>query len=82
MRLLLAILSVFTRQEAADAAPFSPKQMQRHIRYARAINPTFVSASQKKIVECYRLLRQQDIIGVGKTATVSLHVNLRQNQPF
>lgn len=56
------------KQRAADAAPFSTEQMQRYIRFARTINPRFTPASQKKIVESYRLLRQQDILGSGRTA--------------
>ena len=56
------------RSRAAAAAPFSTTQLQKYIRYARTLNPRFTPASQTKIVECYRLLRQQDIIGGNKTA--------------
>ena len=56
------------RSRAAAAAPFATSQLQKYIRFARTLNPMFTSASQTKIVECYRLLRQQDIMGGNKTA--------------
>jgi hypothetical protein len=56
------------RQRAAASAPFSTEQLQKYIRFARTLNPQFTEESEKKIVECYRLLRQQDILGANKTA--------------
>jgi DNA replication licensing factor MCM6 len=56
------------KSRAAASASFSMEQLQKYIRFARTLNPRFTPASQKKVVECYRLLRQQDIMGGNKSA--------------
>lgn len=49
-------------------ATFSREELQKYITFARTINPAFTDESQKTLVECYRLLRQNDILGKNKTA--------------
>ncbi len=48
--------------------PFSKERMQRYIRFARRLNPIITPESQHTMVECYRALRQNDSIGLNKTA--------------
>ena len=43
--------------------PFTQQQLQRYIRYAKCINPQLTQDSRKVLVECYRLLRQNDMLG-------------------
>jgi len=62
------ILSVHRCEEKAVDVPFTKEQMQRYIRFARTINPKITSESQKKMVECYRKLRQGDTLGRSRTA--------------
>lgn len=40
----------------------------KYITFARTINPAFDENSRKSLVECYRLLRSNDILGKNKTA--------------
>jgi len=42
--------------------------LQRYIRYARTLNPVLTKECKTVLVECYRLLRQNDILGKNKTA--------------
>ena len=49
-------------------APFTTDELQRYIRFARTINPIITKDSKKVLVECYRLLRQNDMLGKNKTA--------------
>lgn len=67
-RHIIAVHKPGGKRAAADAAPFSSDSMQKYIRYARTLNPRFSPESQRKVVECYRLLRQQDILGSHKAA--------------
>lgn len=54
---------------ASDVAQhFTADQMRRYIRYAKTLNPVMTKESMKVLVECYRLLRQNDILGKNKTA--------------
>ena len=48
--------------------PFSMEQMQKYIKFARSLNPVITKQSRKVLVDCYRLLRQNDILGKNKTA--------------
>ena len=48
--------------------PFSSDQLRRYIQFSRQLNPTLTKESQKVLIECYRLLRQNDILGKNKTA--------------
>jgi DNA replication licensing factor MCM6 len=54
---------------------FKPEQLQRYIRYARSLNPYITMESRKVLVECYRLLRQNDTLGKNKT---SYRITVRQ----
>lgn len=49
-------------------AKFSRESLQKYISFARTINPAFSEASRKTLIECYRLLRQNDLLGKNKTA--------------
>lgn len=53
---------------AAANAPFSREDLQKYIAFARTINPEFNDASRRVLVDCYRLLRQNDMLGKNKTA--------------
>ena len=48
--------------------PFTTEQIQKYIKFARTLNPSITPQSRKVLVECYRLLRQNDILGKNKTA--------------
>ncbi len=62
--------------EAANArVPFTTDQLQRYIRFARTLNPKITEKSKEKIVECYRLLRNNDILGKNRT---SYRITVRQ----
>ena len=56
------------RHEVEETVPFTTDQMQRYIRYARTLNPVLTKECKNVLVECYRLLRQNDILGKNKTA--------------
>lgn len=54
--------------KAIKDVPFSREQMQKYIAFARLINPVILPESQKVLVDCYRLLRQNDLMGKNRTA--------------
>ena len=54
------------RQEVENTAPYTADQIQRYIRYARTMNPVLTKECRSVLVECYRLLRQNDILGKNK----------------
>merc|ERR1711871_706545 len=56
------------REEVERTVPFTTDQLQRYIRYARTLNPVLTKECKNVLVECYRLLRQNDILGKNKTA--------------
>lgn len=58
--------------------PFTSDQMRRYIQFCRTLNPTMTPESKKVLVECYRLLRQNDIL--GKIRWIVLHTILAQSQ--
>jgi len=47
---------------------FTTAQLQNYIRYARTIEPFIPPDVQPKLVECYRRLRQGDVVGQNRTA--------------
>lgn len=47
---------------------FSPEQLRRYIQFARGLNPVITAESAKVLIESYRLLRQNDLLGKNKTA--------------
>ena len=62
------ILKVHRCEEDSVRSPFTKDQMQRYIRFARAINPKITPESQKVLVDCYRKLRQGDTLGRSRSA--------------
>ena len=56
------------RKEVEGTVPFTTDQLQRYIGYARTLNPVLTKECKNVLVECYRLLRQNDILGKNKTA--------------
>lgn len=54
--------------QAAHTAPFTPEQLLKYIKFAKTLNPVITKDSRKMLVDCYRLLRQNDILGKNKTA--------------
>jgi len=50
------------------SAPFSTEQLKRYIKLARSFNPSFTLDGRRVLVECYRHLRQEDVLGRNKTA--------------
>lgn len=55
-------------QAAQQSAPFSREQLQKYIAYAKTLQPSFTADSRNELVKCYRLLRQNDMLGKNKTA--------------
>jgi DNA replicative helicase MCM subunit Mcm2 (Cdc46/Mcm family) len=55
-------------ERASAEVPFSREQIQRYIQFARTINPKITAESRPVLVECYRLLRSNDLLGKNKTA--------------
>jgi DNA replication licensing factor MCM6 len=55
-------------EDVQQSVPFKREELQRYISFARTINPQFTTSSRDVLVECYRLLRQNDILGKNKTA--------------
>jgi len=48
--------------------PFTQEQLLKYIKFAKTLNPVITKETRKVFVECYRLLRQNDILGKNKTA--------------
>lgn len=63
------------RRKRERKAPFSVEELQRYIRFARSINPLLTSEAKKVLVESYRMLRQNDLVGKNKT---SYRITVRQ----
>ena len=55
-------------ERASADVPFTREQVQRYIQYGRTINPMITPESRPVLVECYRLLRSNDLLGKNKTA--------------
>jgi DNA replication licensing factor MCM6 len=62
------ILDVHRCEEELVSPPFTKKQLQRYIRFARTINPKISTESQRVLVDCYQKLRQGDTMGSSRTA--------------
>ena len=56
------------KQKIENEAHFTTDQLQRYIRYARTLNPVLTKECRPVLVRCYRLLRDNDILGKNKTA--------------
>jgi DNA replication licensing factor MCM6 len=54
--------------ENIEAVPFTKRQLQNYIRYAKAVTPVIPPESQRVLVECYRKLRCNDSTSFGKRA--------------
>ena len=54
--------------EAVDDQELSKEDLQRYIRYARTIKPRFTEEAQKRLVEHYRDLRENDCQGAQRAA--------------
>ena len=54
--------------EDIEKVPFTKRQLQNYIRYARAVRPVIPPESQRVLVECYRKLRCNDSTSFGKRA--------------
>ena len=55
--------------------PFSTEHLQRYIRFARSLQPKITVESRQVLVECYRHLRSNDLLGKNKT---SYRITVRQ----
>jgi len=55
-------------KKVSAQVPFQREQIQKYVQFARKLNPIILPASHKVLVECYRLLRSNDILGKNKTA--------------
>jgi len=55
--------------------PFSREHLQRYIRFARSLQPKITAESKQVLVECYRHLRSNDLLGKNKT---SYRITVRQ----
>jgi DNA replication licensing factor MCM6 len=57
------------RQKVYTETPFNSEQLLLYLRYARTrINPVITDESRHMLVEYYRSLRQNDIVGKNRTA--------------
>lgn len=64
------------RDLAASLVPKYPMDLvQRYVRLARLINPTFTDKAQAALVESYQNLRQADVVGAS---TTSYRITVRQ----
>ncbi|KAJ8599854.1 hypothetical protein CTAYLR_005610 [Chrysophaeum taylorii] len=52
----------------ALAAPFGLKELQTYVKAARKLEPRVGDSARKRLVARYRQLRQNDVVGRGKTA--------------
>ena len=43
--------------------PFTREQVQRYIQFARTLNPVIPPESRPELVQCYRMLRSNDLLG-------------------
>lgn len=59
------ILNVHRLRDEAFTPDFAPEQIQRYIKYARAIKPKLTAEAAELLVERYRQLRQSDATGAG-----------------
>jgi DNA replication licensing factor MCM6 len=55
-------------EKASKEVPFTREQVQRYIRFARTINPIISPEAAPVLVECFRMLRSNDLLGKNKTA--------------
>lgn len=55
-------------ERASKDVPFTREQIQRYIRFARTINPIISPEAAPVLVECFRMLRSNDLLGKNKTA--------------
>ncbi|KDQ15120.1 hypothetical protein BOTBODRAFT_109338 [Botryobasidium botryosum FD-172 SS1] len=69
------IVNVHRYQDTAINPEFSTEALQRYIRFARTFNPKFTPEAADVLVEKYRILRQDDMTGVGKN---SYRITVRQ----
>lgn len=67
-RHIIAVHRDKDRQSVTEKAPFSTEKLQKYIRFAKTLNPVITRESKSVLVECYRLLRQNDILGKNNTA--------------
>ena len=49
--------------DMASQGGYSRAQLQRYIKFARQFHPEITDAAKERLVECYRLLRQNDSTG-------------------
>lgn len=54
--------------KVSTEVPFTRDQLQRYIQFARTMNPVIKKTSKSVLVDCYRKLRSNDILGKNKTA--------------
>lgn len=54
--------------EHAIKTPFTREQIQKYVMFARKFNPVVSEESKRILVERYRYLRQNDMLGKNKTA--------------
>jgi DNA replication licensing factor MCM6 len=55
-------------ERASADVPFTRDQVRRYIQFAKSINPIITPEARPVLVECYRLLRGNDLLGKNKTA--------------
>jgi len=55
-------------EKSSNNVPFTREQIQRYIQFARSISPIITPEAAPVLVECFRLLRSNDLLGKNKTA--------------
>jgi DNA replication licensing factor MCM6 len=51
-----------------ESVSFTTDQLRKYVKFARTKDPVIPEEGKKVLVECYRLLRQNDMLGKNKTA--------------
>ena len=62
------IINVHCKRETQTTAPFTTAQLRNYVRFAKTLNPQITPDAQRRLVECYRMLRQGDTLGRNRTA--------------
>ncbi|KAI9362463.1 MCM2/3/5 family-domain-containing protein [Zopfochytrium polystomum] len=69
------IVNFHIAQEDGLTPEYTTDQLQRYLKFARALKPKLTEEAQEYLIEQYRLLRQNDCVGVQKS---SYRITVRQ----
>ncbi|KAJ1552769.1 MCM DNA helicase complex subunit mcm6 [Cladochytrium tenue] len=69
------IINFHMTQEQSLSPPYSTTQLERYLKYTRALKPMLTPAAQAYLIEQYRNLRQSDASGIQRS---SYRITVRQ----